>query len=67
MKPRYHQAVLRKRGPVHAVEHISRDAGYKDRAACGIAVGPLAQIKGRTFNAQDGDSCRRCVVSVAKS
>lgn len=66
MKPRYHQAVLRKLGPTHAIEHISRDAGYKGHAACGIPVGPLAQTKGRTFDASQNNSCKRCVVVVRK-
>lgn len=66
MKPRYHQAVIRKDGPTHAIRFISRTVGYAGHAACGIPVGPLAQIKGRTFNAQDDNTCRRCVASVVK-
>lgn len=64
MTYRYHQATLRKGGPVHALRHISRTAGYAERAACGIPVGPLAQTKNRTFTPTDA-SCKRCVVSVA--
>lgn len=59
----YHQAILRKDGPTHAVGFISR-GHYESTAACGITVGPLATIKARKFPPNDAPACKRCVVSV---
>ena len=64
MKNRYHQVVIRKDGPVHAIEYANGD--YYSRAACGIYVNVLAQIKRRLFPPAEG-ACRRCLVSVGKN
>jgi hypothetical protein len=62
----HHQAVIRKDGPTHAHPFLSKREGYRPSAACGIAIGPLAQIKARRFDPTDASSCRRCVSSVTK-
>ena len=66
MSRRYHQAITRKDGPVHALEHYSRDKGYADCAACGTGIGLLHQVKARTWKPEPG-ACKRCIVAVGNS
>ena len=57
-----HQVILRKDGPVHAVETPSKGV-YQSRTLCGANVNELAFPKARYFDRAD-NQCRRCAHSL---
>lgn len=58
-----HQVVIRKDGPIHAIEFW--DGQYDTRTLCGMALSGLERPKRAKFEhvAISVDSCGRCAVS----